>query len=211
MKKIKSLCLILLFLIATIFCYTACNPNDEGGNENPSDTKAPYEITVDASKVSVDINNISVCIYSLDGILVGEKKLFKGKTQFELDADNYVATLSGLPEEISYSSVFLTRSTKKSTIVLKGSVYNEYTGTNEFAFTVIVIAGDRNLADLDVQICDDSSCRSVKFENSNVAARSLSAGKYEVKVYFYSDDGAEELYHEDYTVTLDKRFCVIVL
>ena len=212
MKKIVSLCLILLISIVTIFCITACNSNSSGeGGDNPSDAKVSYEITVDASNVSVDTSEISVCLYSLDGTSVGEKKLSQNKTLFELNADSYVATLSGLSVEVSYSSVLLTKNSKKATIVLEETEYNEYSETYDFAFTVIVMAGDTDIDDLDVQVCDDSLCRPLRFENSNIAYLTISAGVYEVKVYMYSDDGFDEIYHEDYTVTLDKRFCVIVL
>lgn len=70
-------------MIKAVFCFTECNPssNSEGGNEQPSNGKDYYEITLDASKVSVDTNKISVGIYSLDGTLVGEKKISKGKTR----------------------------------------------------------------------------------------------------------------------------------
>lgn len=211
MKKFGILCLILLLAIATAFCISACNPSSEGGTEEPSGTKISYEITVDTSKVTVDVSGISVCIYSLDGTSVGEKNLSKGKTVFELEADGYVATLSGLSEEFSYSSVLLTKNTKKATIVLEDTEYNEYSQNYEFAFTVIVMAKDINLNDLFVQICDDSSCIPVDFENGNVADLFLTEGEYEVKVSKYTGTGADELYHENYTVTLNRRFCVIRL
>lgn len=207
MKKISSLCLILLLAIAAIFCIVACNPSSEDGKEDPSGANDSYEITVDASKVKVGAKEISVCMYSLDGTSVGEKKLSRGKALFDLDADSYVATLSGLSEEVSYSSVLLTKDNKKATIVLEKSEYNEYTETNEFAFTVIVFAEDRNIDDLDVQLCDDSSCRPVEFEDGNIADIFLCIGEYEVKV----SNGANMLYHENYAVTLDRRFCVICL
>ena len=211
MKKIGSLCLIWLLAITAIFCVTACgsNPNDEDGEVDPSGTDASYEITVDASNVSVDTSEISVCIYSLNGVLVGEKKLSQGKTLFELDVDSYVATLSGLSEKVSYSSVLLTKSTKKATIVLEETEFDEHSKAYAFAFTVIVMAGDMDLDALDVQLCDDSSCRPVEFDDGNVADLYIGTGEYEVKVF--SGGSLDALYHEDCTVTLDKRFCVIVL
>ena len=213
MKKIENIFLVLLLAIATVFCVTACysNPNGEAGKGNPSDTEISYEITVDTNRVSVDTSNLSVVIYSLDGTVVEEKKLSQGKTTFELETDSYVATLSGLTDEVSYSSVLLTQNNKNATIVLENSKYNEHSGTNEFAVTVIVFAEDRNIDDLDVQICNDELCRSVEFKDGNAADRFLGVGEYEVKIYVYTDNGADELYHENYAVTLDMRFCVIRL
>lgn len=211
MKKIGSLCLILLFSIVSIFCVTACNPtsNGEGGADDPSNTKVSYEITVDASKVSVDTSEISVCIYSLDGASVGEKKLSQGKSLFELNSDSYVTTLSGLSDEVSYSSVLLTKSSKKATIVLENTEYNEYSDAYEFVFTVFALPGKIKLDDLDVQVCDDASCRSVWFEDGNTFNLKITAGKYEIKVGVYTDDGFDDLYKKDYTITLDKRFCIV--
>ena len=208
-KKNESLFLMLLLAVAAVFCVTACgsNINNEGGKEDPLGTEASYEITVDTNSVSVDISDISVCLYSLGGTSVGEKKLSQGKTIFELEADSYVATLRGLSEEISYSSVLLTENNKKATVVLEKSEYNEYTETNEFAFTVIVFVEDGNIDDLDVQICNDELCRPVSFEDGNVADIYISTGEYEVKVY--NDTG--EVYHENYIINPNKRFCVIRL
>ena len=213
MKRIWSLCFILLLTIVIAFCATACgsNPNENGGEDDPSDTDGFYVIAVNTKNCSVDTNDITVCIYTLDGTLLGEKKLSKGKSIFEIEADDYIATLSGLSEEVSYSSVLLTKTNKKATIVLEKVKYNEYSEFNIFTFTVIVMAGNRNLDDLTVQICDDNACLFVKFEDGNVADLLLNCGKYEVKVYGPSAAGFDELYNEDYTVTSDKRFCVIVL
>lgn len=213
MKRFRGLYLILLLAITTIFCLTACisDPNDESGNEEPAETKIMYEISVDASEVSVDSSEISVCVYSLDGAWLAEKKLSQGKTVFELDSDSYVATLGGLPEDVSYSSVMLTKNDKKATIVLEESKYNEYSESHEFAFTIIVLTEDKNVDDLDVQVCDDQSCRIGMFDNSNITDIYLNTGEYEIKVCLFSDDGMEELYHENYTVTLDKRFYIINL
>ena len=194
----------------SIFCVTACDPNSNGEcGANPSDAKVSYEITVDASKVSVDTNKISVCIYSLDGTLVGEKKISKGKTMFELNDDDYVATLSGLSDKVTFSSVLLTKSTKKATIVLEDTEYNVYSETYEFAFTVIALPGEIKLDNLDVQVCDDSLCRPVWFEDGNTVNLKITAGKYEIKVGVYTDDGFDDLYKKDYTITLDKRFCIV--
>ena len=211
MKKIGRLFLILLISVVSIFCVTACNPssNSEGGNEEPSNGKDYYEITVDASKVSVDTKKISVCIYSLDGTLVAEKKLSRGKAFFDLNADSYVATLSGLSQEVSYSSVLLTKSSKKATIVLENTEYNEYSEVYEFVFTVFALPGKIELHDLDVQVCDDSLCRSVWFEGGNTVNLKITAGKYEIKVGVYTDDGFDDLYKKNYTITLDKRFCIV--
>lgn len=213
MKKIGNLCFILLFAITAIFCVTACDstPNDDGVQEEPSDTKISYEITVDTNGVAVDANEISVCVYSLSGDLVGEKKLSHGKTLFELDGDSYVATLSGLSDKVSYSSVLLTDNAKKGTIVLEKARYDAYREVNSFAFTVIVMAGDRSIDDLDVQFCDEQSCKPVWFEDGNIADIFLSRGEYEVKVYWYTGEDLEELYHDNYTLNPDKRFFVIVM
>lgn len=213
MKKLGSLCLIFLLALAIVISVTACGSNSDGGDgkTDPSGAKVSYEITVNTAKVDVDAGKISVCLYSLDGTFVGEKKLSQGKTIFELNADSYVATLSGLSDDVSFSSVLLTKSSKKATITLDNSQYDEFSETNSFAVTVIVKAGNMDIDDLDVQICDDELCRLVKFENGNVADLFLSVGKYEVKVGLYSNEGYKDLYHEDYTLILDKRFCVIAL
>ncbi|MCH5151302.1 MAG: hypothetical protein J1F65_01435 [Clostridiales bacterium] len=211
MKKIRNLCLILLLSIVTIFCVTACNPNSngDGGGDNPSNRKVSFEITVDASKVSVDASAISVCVYSLDGTLVVEKKLSRSKALFELDADSYVATLSGLSDEVSYSSVLLTKSSKKATIVLENTEYDKNSEAYEFVFTVFALPGEIKLDDLDVQVCDDSMCKTVWFEDGNTVNLNIKAGKYLIKVGVYTDDGLNELYKKDYTITLDRRFCIV--
>ena len=218
MKKLGRLSLILLLAIATIFCVTACDSdsieddNNQMDLSDKADTKVSYEISVDDTKVTVDTNDISVCLYTLDGTVVGEKKLSQGKTLFELNADSYIATLSGVTEEVSYSSVLLTKNSKKATITLEEASYDEYSETNKFAFTIVVVTDDRAIENLDVQICDDDLCRSARFgEGENIADLFLGIGEYEVKVYAYSDDGMEELYHENYTITSEKRFFVILL
>lgn len=212
MKKIGSLFFILLLAVVTVFCVAACGsePSDNGGKEDPTDSKASYEITVDASGVSVDAGDISVCVYSLDGTLVGEKRLSQGKTLFELKTGSYVATLGGVAEEVSFSSILLTKDLRKVKIVLENSEYDDYAGKNQFAVTVIVIADDRSVERLNVQICDERLCSPVPFENGNVADVFLGSGEYEVKV-LPSDGSLEDLYHEKCTVTSEKRFCVIVL
>lgn len=47
------------------------------------------------------------------------------------------------------------------------------------------MAEDMNIDDLDVQLCDDSMCRPVWFENGNIADLYINIGVYEVKVYMY--------------------------
>ena len=211
MKRITGLCLILLLAITTVLCVTACGPNPNGGKDDTPGKIVSYEISVDTGKVSVDTGAISVCVYSLDGTLVGEKKLSQSKTLFELNADNYVATLSGLSGEVSYSSVLLTKTTKKATIVVEKAKLDESLDEYTFAFTVIVLAGNVKLDDLEVQLCDDTLCKSMWFDNGNAADIYVGAGDYIVKVYVYSGNGQNQLYQQDYTVTLERRFCILVL
>ncbi|MCH5156929.1 MAG: hypothetical protein J1G02_03515 [Clostridiales bacterium] len=209
MRKIANLFLILLLAIVATFSITACVPNtNSNGNNGDTSANVTYEITVDANNLAVDTSRLSVCIYSMDGEMLSEKKLSRGKVFFEQKGDSYIATLSGLSEEISYSSVLLTENTKKATITLEKAKYNDFTQIFNFTFTVIVIT-DTPVADLDVQICDDKLCRPVSFENGNIADIELNTGIYDVKVY--SNEGTEELYNTKYTVTSDNRFCIIKL
>ncbi|MCH5162156.1 MAG: hypothetical protein J1G38_01545 [Clostridiales bacterium] len=212
MKKIKRLFLIVAFAAMGALCMTACASTPNGDKKPTSVTDSIYEISVDASKVSVDASDISVYIYSSDGMTeLAKKKLSQGKAQFELDDGSYVATLGGLPQEVSYSSVLLTKNGRKAKVTLETSKYDRFSEEYSFAFTIIMFPGDRDVGELDVQVCDDSVCRFALFTDGNVADVSLNVGDYVVKVGIYTDDGLEELYHENCTVTLDRRFCVVAL
>ena len=197
MKKLINLCLILLLTLTAVLALSAC-----------SNGKVSYEITVDTKGLTQDTSNIKVCVYALDGSAVGEAQLTDGKACFELEADSYVATLSGLDETVSFSSALLTKNKKKATITLKNSDYDEFAEAYSFTFTVILCNGERRLDDLSALICDYFACRDVIFENGNVVDITLSCGECSVEVF---DADKAEIYNEAFTLDLDARFYVIVL
>ena len=118
MKKFTNLCFVLLLSFAVGFGMTAC-----GSSDVQTET---YEITVNAKSVSVNMKDIKVCLYASDGTAVKQANLKADKAQFKLSADNYVVTLSGLDETVSFSSVLLTKDSKKATIVLEDSNYDDF-------------------------------------------------------------------------------------
>ena len=200
MKKFTNLCLIMLIALATVFCITACSGNGKTVN---------YEITVNTKNVSVDTNKIKVCVYSLDGKVVKEANLTSGKAKFELQADSYVATLSGLDEKVSFSSVLLTKNSRKATIALGNSDYDEFEDSYSYAFTVIVLNGDYKLSDLSAQICDlDMTCIMEYFDKSNVVDGTTNGGECSVEIF---DKDNQEIYNETFTVHLDRRFHIVQL
>lgn len=204
--KINKFLIPILAAIAA-FCVAACGADPNKGEEKDDAQVAAgtYIVSVDTTKVAVEADNIGVCLYALDGTLVKEKKLSKGKAEFEVESDSYVATLSGVAENLSFSSVMLTESNRKATVVLNDSEYDEYSQTNIFTFTLILISEDWQIDELSVQICNDESCRPFDFTDGNVADVPLGCGEYDIKVSV----GTVELFNESYTVTADNRFYVI--
>ena len=203
MKIIRNLCLILLLVLLSTFCLTAC--------DNGSEQAVTYEITVNTNKVSVDTSEIKVCLYALDGEIVKEEKLDNGKAKFELDADSYVATVSGLDETVSFSSVLLTKNSRRATITLENSDYDEFEDSYSYAFTVIVLNGAYKLSDLSAQICDlDLTCILISFEkdNDNVVDGITNGGECSVEIF---DANNKEIYTETFTVDLDARFYIVRL
>ena len=209
MKKIVSL-IVFMLAMASVFGVIACGSTNGGGGG--TQTRVTYEVAVDAKNATIDTDGVSVCIYSTKGTAVEQSALSQGKAVFELPMGRYVATLSGLSEEVSYSSALLTENNNKATITLDKSDYDEFADPERspftFAFTVILLVSDVDIDNLFVQVCDDNACIPVWFEDGNIADVYLNVGNYYVKAHMYADED-NELYHEDYTVTLDKRFCVI--
>ena len=198
MKKLVCLTLILLLAVATVLGMAAC---DDGKPKT-------YEISVDMQSTSADTSNLKVRVYALDGTLLEEASLTDNKVQFELVADSYVATLAGLSEQESYSSILLTKKNRQATITVSESEYDEYIVEDYcFAFTVIML-GAKNVDELLTNVCNDVMCRGVGFFGSNVADVTISRGKYDVDVY---DANNREIYHKSFTLDLDKRFYVIEL
>lgn len=200
MKKIINICLILLLALTTVFAVAAC--------DNLQGDAITYEISVDASGVSVDMSNVKVRIYELDGTMVGESPLSDGKAEFRFEGDTFVATLSGLDEKVSFSSVLLTKDKTKVTITLENSDYDEYDEVYRYAFTVIMLNGERKLDELSALICDYFACRDVTFDKGNVVDLSLSGGECSVEVF---DADKVEIYNQTFDLDLDVRFHVIEL
>ena len=202
MKRYRNICLILLLVFATVLCMTAC---DSTGDEQT----VTYEITVNSKNVSVDTSKIKVCVYALDGEVVKEEELTNGKAKFELEADSYVATISGLDEKVSFSSVLLTKNSRKTTITLDNSTYDDFEDNYSYVFTVIVLSGDYKLSELSAQICDlDLTCINIFFKNDNVADGITNGGECSVEIF---DADNQEIYNETFTVHLDRRFHIVQL
>lgn len=199
MKKLTILCLIVLLTLATVLCMTACNIG----------TTVTYEISVDTKNVSVDVSAIKVCLYAMDGTAVKETGLTNGKAKFQLKAGSYVATVSGLDETVSFSSVMLTRNSRKATITVSNSDCDEFDEFYSYAFTIIVLSGSYKLSELTAQICDlDLMCVGEDFANGNVVDFVTNGGECSVEIF---DRDNQEIFKETFTVDLDMRFYIIRL
>lgn len=230
MKRFRILCLVLgLLSVLSVFSLTACGdtpdiPNDNtgetngdndgdkegesnGGKDEIPESAVEYKITVDASDVEVELAKIGVCLYTLDGTLVTEKKLSGSVAKFQVEEDIYVASLSGLTEEYTFSSVLL-KDEREATIVLEESKYNEAMDISSFKFTLFVIPSEGvELDSLFLQVCSDL-CRPAAIDENGVASITLTeCGEYEIKV----EENEVLIFHEFYTITLDKRFYVVHL
>lgn len=198
MKKFVCSTLILLLAVATVLGMAAC---DDGKPKT-------YEISVDTQNVSVDTSNLKVCVYALDGTQVEESSLTDGKVEFKLVADNYVATLAGLSENESYSSILLTKKDREATITVSESEYDPYiTEDYVFAFTVIVL-GAKNLEELSVNVCNNDACRGVGVGKSNVADVVINRAWYEIYV---ENANMKRIFYNTFTLDLDVRFYIIQL
>lgn len=197
--QIAWILVLALCMITTALMLVACD----------SGQTVTYEITVNTKSVSVDTSAIKVCLFALDGTAVKEANLTNGKAKFELQADSYIATLSGLDEKVSFSSVLLTKDSKKATITLSNSTYDEFEDNYNYAFTVIVLNGDYKLSDLSAQICDlDMTCIMESFDKGNVVDGITNGGQCSVEIF---DKDNQEIYNETFTIDLDMRFYIVQL
>ncbi|MCH5165057.1 MAG: hypothetical protein J1G01_01485 [Clostridiales bacterium] len=209
MKGIKKTFIFSVLVLLVVFSMTACNPNSNSGGKHSGDTADVYVISVDTKNVTVDTSGIKVCIYALNGSGGSlEAQLTGGKATFALDADDYIATLIGLDETVSFSSVLLTKTDRKATITLSDSEFDDLTDTYSFAFTVVMLSGEKKLDEISAQICDDSMCIPIWFSQSNVIDIRIHKGQYSVEVH---DSDFHEIYNEKCIVTSDTRFYVIQL
>ena len=211
MKKFTTLCLILLLAFAIVFGMTACDDGD-------SEQATFFEITVDTANVSVDTSQIKVCLYPLDGTgSVLESQPTGGVARFRLQADSYVATVSGLDEKVSFSSVLITHNSEKAKITLSNSKYDDLMDLYSYKFTVIMQNGDYKLGDISAQFCDQYMCsEKLNFVDSlavDVTVGSASGDECEVKAFYATAERPDDnpLFYEKFSLDLDKRFYVIRL
>ena len=201
MKRLTNLCLIILLILTAVFCMTACNGDGE--------QTVTYEITVETNGVSVDMSAIKVRMYPLDGSEGSfDAQLIDGKAKFELQADSYVATVSGLDEKVSFSSLLLTKNSRKATITVSNSKYDDLMDYYSYSFTVILQSGDYKLSEVSAQICDlDLMCIDEDFEQGNVVDFITNGGECSIEVFVNNI----EKYNETFTVDLDMRFHIVRL
>lgn len=208
MKRFKILCLMLAMLSAlSVFCLTACGETDD-------DKPVEYEITVDASDVEVDLANVSVCLYGLDGTLVQKQELTGSSAKFQVKKDTYVATLSGVTEDYSFPSVLL-KDKNAATIEIEEATISYETDfetmdeieISSFEFTLFVVPSEGiELDSVFLQVCSEA-CRPVTLDESWSGSVNINSGEYHIE--FYVDN--EAVFSEYYTVTLDARFYIIHL
>lgn len=210
MNGIKKTFIFSVISLVVALSMTACKSEQNGdGNSGGGDNASVYEVSVDAKNVSVEVSDIKVCIYALDGSEGSlEAALTNGKATFALSAGNYVATLSGLSETVSFSSVLLTETNKKANITLRNSDYDADADAYKFTYSVMMFPGEKKLDELSIQLCDDNMCMLEYFGNSNVMDVSVHCGEYSVEIY---DSDFKEIYNDNCSVTPDTRFYLIQL
>lgn len=176
----------IVLALAGLVAFSACK------EETPKTETVLYTVTVSCEegvpegiKVRMQKGNETAA----------EKELSNGKAEFELEAGDYTATLTGVPEGYSFTSVTLTEEKRSAEIKLENAIKPEV-----YTYTVTVVCED-SLTGIRVEILKGGE---------NVAEKELSNGKAEFELeagdYTVTLTGIPEGYrYEEQTLTAEKR------
>ena len=120
MNKVMKRSLVLGLILCLILCaalLVACDPNTP-----KDDDKTTYNVTVTCED-SAALTNVKVQLKNSKGETVAEKPLDQGKATFELEAADYTVTLTGVPENYSYTDGALSATQTDCTITLNKPKY----------------------------------------------------------------------------------------
>lgn len=172
-KTLKKL-LIFGLSLCLILCGAACTGNTENN-------KTVYTVTVTCEESEV-LSNVKVQIKKADGSSAGESGLTNGKATFELETASYTATLTGVPEDYTFTEGNLSGTSTACTIAITKKAAQPADKTYSGKVTVQLPDGTA-VKNIKVWLTDEKgNASSATTDENGVASFTLKNGVYSVRI-----------------------------